>query len=161
DEYSQTLFEMYRDGYLSGWSVRALPQEGTYGPPTYEEKRARPELEECETVYRKWELAEYSAVAVPGNADALTTLVNRGIWVPDEAMEQARGQLLPIKPPPRSNDDGVSASDDEVTGDDDGEPDEEFRYIRKKGDKFNVYSESGKLLGSHDDRASAVKQLQS
>lgn len=32
-------------------------------------------------------------------------------------------------------------------------------FIKKSGKKFGVYSESGKLLGSHPDKASAKKQL--
>lgn len=145
DEYSQSLFEMYRDGMLSGWSIRALPKAGTFGPPTREEIRSRPELSTCETVYRKWELAEYSAVAVPGNADAMTLLEARGIWIPDDARNQAAKSVT------------VAAM---VGADAQDEPDAEFRFIRKKGNKWVVYSESGKALGEHDSRESAVKQLQ-
>lgn len=34
-----------------------------------------------------------------------------------------------------------------------------MKFIREEGGKFNVYSESGKLLGTHDTRAEAVNQL--
>lgn len=146
DEYSQALFEMYRDGFLNGWSVNVLPQPGAYGPPTQAELRARPELEGCETVYRKWELAEYSGVSVPGNADALTMLEKRGIWFPAEARV--------ANPPPAPSKTPAMAAPDE------GEEDAEYRVIKKHGDKYCVYSEDGKKLGEHDSRESAVKQLQ-
>lgn len=150
DEYSQLLFEHYRDGNLRGWSVNVLPKEGTFGPPTYDELRARPELSECETVYRKWDLAEYSAVAVPGNADTLSLLEQRGIWVPDEARTT----------PDQEDQPEAEAKDKEPDADDEGEQDQEYRYIRKRGEKWVVYSEAGKALGEHDSRESAVKQLQ-
>ena len=85
DDYSQYLFECYRDGGLRGWSVNVLPDAKRCSPPTKEEIRARPELEDCHTMYRGGELAEYSAVAVTGNKDTLTMLETRGIWFPDEA----------------------------------------------------------------------------
>lgn len=96
DEYSRTLFEFYRDGLLRGWSVRVLPHEGRCGPPTREERKARPELEACECVYRSSELAEYSAVAIPGNAEALTSLEERGIWVPHEAGTPVISEGTPV-----------------------------------------------------------------
>lgn len=114
DEYSQGLFEMYRDGFLNGWSVNVLPTHGTYGPPSQAELRARPELADCETVYRKWELAEYSGVSVPGNAEALTMLEARGIWFPPECRtvepvpddvpepEEEEEQLIEVQPVGRS-----------------------------------------------------------
>lgn len=81
DDYSQMLFEAYQDGGLRGWSVNILPSESS--PPTQDEMRSAPQLETCQMVYRKWELAEYSGVSVPGNADTLTLIASRGIYVPD------------------------------------------------------------------------------
>lgn len=100
DDYSRTLFEFYRDGLLRGWSVRVLPHEGKCGPPTREERKARPELDACECVYRSSELAEYSAVAIPGNAEALTTLEERGIWVPTTTKTREHAQENPQTPTP-------------------------------------------------------------
>lgn len=85
DEFSQQIFEMYQNETLRGWSVNILPSEAS--PPTQQEIRARPELADCEMIYRKWELAEFSAVAIPGNADALTLVVSRGLLIPDDARE--------------------------------------------------------------------------
>lgn len=163
DDYSQALFEMYRDGLLRGWSVRVLPEPGTFGPPTKAEIKARPELSrewkdeggrwQSITMYRKGELAEYSAVCVTGNAECLSLLESRGIWFPETARDLGEagtpGGLL-VKP--------AAPKQDEK--EDNGEQDAEYRFIRKKGEKFVVYSEAGKVLGTHDTRESAVKQLQ-
>ena len=82
DTYSQSLFDMYEDGTLRGWSVNILPDSKMCSPPTKEEMRARPELADCTMMYRGGELAEYSGVAVPGNAETLSILAERGIWCP-------------------------------------------------------------------------------
>ena len=148
DDYSQCLFDMYKDGMLNGWSVNVLPTAGSYGPPTKEERRQRPELERCDTVYRQWELAEYSAVAVPGNSDALTLLESRGIWFPDEA----RGLTAPSS--------GVKTIGDAAPeGETPEEDDAEHKCIKKCGAKWRVYSDDGERLGEHDSRDDAVKQL--
>lgn len=93
DDFSQQLFEAYRDNEMSGWSLSAIPTE--YGPPTQEEIRSRPELSTVDTVFRKYDLCEYSAVAVPSCADALTIdelrsfskLISRGIPLPQDVLE--------------------------------------------------------------------------
>lgn len=77
DDFSQGLFELCEDGHLRSWSINATVQESS--PPTIAEKRARPELEGCDMIYRKWELTEYSLVSIPGNADATTIMVSRGL----------------------------------------------------------------------------------
>lgn len=82
DDYSRSLFDMYEDGTLRGWSVNILPDNKRCSPPTKEEMRARPELSDCAMMYRSGELAEYSGVAVPGNAETLSILAERGIWCP-------------------------------------------------------------------------------
>jgi len=138
DDYSRMLWEAYRDEDLRGWSVMALPSEGS--PPTIDEI-ARSVPKECQFVYRAWELGEYSGVAVPSNPDTLSQLVARGLWIPSDArtMTDSMG--------------GMAAGGAAI------EPQEVPRYIRKKGSKYVVYSESGKVLGTHPDRASAEKQL--
>lgn len=87
DDYSQALFDMYVDGTLRGWSVNILPNKKLCYPPTKEEIRARPDLADCTMMYRSGELAEYSGVAVPGNAETLSILAERGIWCPSRATE--------------------------------------------------------------------------
>ncbi len=85
DEFSQQLFDMYKDGTLRGWSINMIPTESSV--PTQEELRARPELEQCDLIYRKWKLKEFSAVAIPGNPEALTVLVSRGMWKPPDWLD--------------------------------------------------------------------------
>lgn len=150
DDYSQTLFELYRDGALRGWSIFAIPNEKASGKPTRAEIAARSELAECETIYRACELGEYSAVAVPGNAETLTLMTARGIWVPDEArgiVMQPGGGMVPV---------GQSAESDDDAEEDD---DTETRYLKKVGEQWGVFAEDGKLLGKHPTRAEAARQL--
>lgn len=160
DDFSQQRFEWYRDGVLSAFSVHALPDADQSGPPTRDELRARPELEACEVVYRSWELIEYSGTSCPGNPDTLTVgraaslmqAVNRGLWLPDDVRP-----LIEEKARTMTDSAPAQAVKPEVVEED--KPNGVDRYIRKKGEKWIVYSESGKVLGEHDDEASAKKQL--
>lgn len=97
DEFSQALFGMYQDGTLRSFSIRPLPDFSKCSPPTAAEVRSRPELADCKMMYRAWELLEYSAVAIPGNPEALALAVSRGLWVPDRVRS-----ILPsaTAPPP-------------------------------------------------------------
>lgn len=138
DDYSQELFKAYQDGDLRGWSVNVLAHEAS--PPSREEIRATPDLaERCDLIYRRTELAEYSAVAIPSHRDALTVLASRGIWIPDDArtMTDSTGGLA-----------GGGAA---------VEPQE--RYITHEDGKWIVHAEDGKVLGEHDSKADAEKQL--
>jgi Caudovirus prohead serine protease len=104
DEFSRGLHDLYRDGFLRGWSIYGTPQGGKAmtGPPTAAELKARPELSRCKTVYRSVLLREYSATPTPGNADCLTeevgrslaSAVGRGLWVPETLRA-----MLPATPP--------------------------------------------------------------
>ncbi len=77
DDFSAQLFDAYKDGTLRGWSIKAGVHASS--PPTQEEIRSRPDLADCETIYRKWDLIEFSATPTPGNSDCLTMLVSRGL----------------------------------------------------------------------------------
>lgn len=79
DEFARSVFRCYQRGVMRGFSVRIIPKVSS--PPSREEMRVRPDLQDCQTVYRSSELAEVSAVAVPGNANALATEVARGFKV--------------------------------------------------------------------------------
>lgn len=102
DDFSQLLFEAYRDCEMSGWSISALPTD--FGKPTEQEIRSRPELADVEMVFRKFELCEYSAVSVPGNAECLTEdelrslagVISRGIPVPEDV--KLAVERLALKP---------------------------------------------------------------
>lgn len=93
-EFAQDRFRKYESGILRCWSVNCIPTPGTYGPPSRDELRSHPEWEGVDTVYRDWDLIEFSGTIVPGNAEALTTthaakimeMVARGMeWMPPEA----------------------------------------------------------------------------
>ena len=101
DEFSEDLWQLYREGYLKGFSIRAMPTAGTYGPPTPAEIKARPELVNCQCVYRSWTLVEYSAVAIPGNPECLTEAVERGFWLPDQLRAMVPKRPSARKPEPK------------------------------------------------------------
>ena len=111
DDYSQALFELYRDGLLRAWSINGNPcqERGAVGKPTAAELKARPDWAGAETIYRAWDLTEYSGVTIPGNADALTeetgrslaAAVERGLWVPDQVRELI-ARAKPPAPTPKS-----------------------------------------------------------
>ena len=147
DEYSRELFRAYQDGDLKGWSVNVLAHEAS--PPTREEIRATPELDgHCDLIYRRTELAEYSAVAIPSHRDALSILASRGIWIPEEAR---------ATPPPTP---AVAKAADDEDEDDDEEPVE--RHVVEEGGKWYVLSEdkSKRLGGPYSSKEEADKRLQ-
>ncbi len=77
NRFCDKLFDACRTGACRGWSIKAGVHAAS--PPTKDEIRARPELEDCEMIYRKWDLIEYSLTPTPGNSDCLTMLVSRGL----------------------------------------------------------------------------------
>lgn len=96
DEFSRGVFALYRDQVLRGWSVNGDALDA--GRPTAAEVRARPELAIVKVLYRRIALHEYSAVAIPGNPDAVTEAVARGLWVPE--LVRARFAATPPPAPP-------------------------------------------------------------
>jgi hypothetical protein len=82
DEFPRTLFEKYKSGSLNGWSIKAAVHDAS--PPTIDEIRSRPDLEDCEIIYRKWDLVEFSATHAAGNSDCISLLVSRGMIMPPE-----------------------------------------------------------------------------
>jgi hypothetical protein len=97
DDFTEQLFSLYADGDMRAFSVRICPT-GNCSPPTPTEIRDRPELADCVMCYRTSELAEYSAVAVPGNAECLSIedarsimrCASKGLVLPDDLVSQAR-----------------------------------------------------------------------
>ncbi len=83
DDFSEQLFQGYKNEDIRGWSIKAGIHDAS--PPTKDEIRRRPELSECDLIYRKWDLIELSATPTPGNSDCLTLLVSRGLITPPEA----------------------------------------------------------------------------
>lgn len=138
DAFSDQLFEGYKDESIRGWSIKAGIHEAS--PPTKEEVRNRPELEDCDLIYRKWDLIELSATPTPGNSDCLTLLVSRGLITPPE------GFVMPERTMTESLG-GMATGGAAV------------RYITHSGNKWVVHAEDGKVLGEHGDEESAKKQL--
>ncbi len=108
DDFSRGLFELYRDCVLKGWSVYGPSLQAS--PPTKEEIAKRPDLKRCKRIYRRWKLQEYSAVAIPGNLDAVTEACSRGVWLPSviRTMVQDRAPA-PIEPAPEPSPEPATA----------------------------------------------------
>lgn len=93
DDFSQALFDLCKEGHLRSWSIQARKAKSS--PPTAAERRLRPELNECDKIYRSWELAEYSLVSLPGNSDCLTMLVSRGLITAPEGFVPTKPETKP------------------------------------------------------------------
>jgi len=141
DAYSRELFDCYKEGWLSAWSVRMVNPE--YSAPTPAEIGKRPELKDCRLIFRKWELGEYSGTTVPGNSETLTILEKRGIFISPRvrAMTDSIGGMA-----------GGGATVEPQNG--------LKRYVKKIGDKWHVMSEEGKSLGEYDSEDAAKERLQ-
>lgn len=124
NEDGQAFYEAYRDGLLSGWSVSVLPDPDRCSPPTKAELRARPDLAKCQMMYRAGELMEYSAVAVPGNAQALTMLEARGIWIPEEARAEPDATNAADGEAKKKIGDDMRSADEDEEEEDSEEPEE-------------------------------------
>ncbi len=72
DEFAERLFRRYLRGDMNSWSIRLCPDMRHCGPPTRDELKRRPDWEGCICVFRRGDLAEYSAVGVASNAHATT-----------------------------------------------------------------------------------------
>lgn len=99
DDFSDEIFQKYRDEEMRAWSIRFEPDWKHAGPPTDEEIKARRDLKECYCVYRKWELLEYSAVTIGGNADTLTIPNERGLQLPESLLDHYREVTARQAPP--------------------------------------------------------------
>jgi hypothetical protein len=108
DSFSARVCGKAKRGYLNTHSITFLPIE--YGPPTREEIARRPDWAKAKRVYRKWELVEYSVVAMPANVDA-ETLAKRGKTMGDE---QAKGAADPVSEVPGDGQGGAVAPQDAV-----------------------------------------------
>src|SRR5579859_5895402 len=139
DEFTDRLFECYKDGDMRAFSVNVIPDEEKSSPPTADELHERPELKDCLMCYRASELAEYSLVAVGGNAQALTLDEARGIL-----RCLGRGLSLPAELVKRAKD--VAEPEDD--------PDEE-RRVAKEGEKWCVYA-GKKKVGEFDTEEEAM-----
>jgi len=73
-QFAQEIFELYAGGFMRAFSVGFIPKEWDDGDGEKKPRRS----------YKKWELLEYSAVAVPANPEALTLAITKGLKLSDE-----------------------------------------------------------------------------
>ena len=152
DEYSQMLFDAYQDGGLRGWSVNILPSEAS--PPTKDEMRAAPSaMAECQMVYRRWELAEYSGVSVPGNADTLTMIASRGIYVPEQPFYGQRHRET------GSSSTGVCEPGTCIACDENRAEQRTSRYIAELEGVWTIHEVSGEPIAAFPNQALAERCL--
>ena len=74
---ADTVYQMYKDGFLNAWSVGFQPIDNGYEPN-----------EEGGYTFKSWELLEFSSVPVPANAEALTIMRSKGINI--DALNQTK-----------------------------------------------------------------------
>jgi hypothetical protein len=187
DDFSQQRYEWYRDGTLTGISLRfRTPSEDDFGPPTNEEIRARPELESLRNtwrategrkgwVLRKWDLAEQSLTPLPSNPNtiaigrclAIAECCRSGLWLPDDVKAELLARTTTDSLGGLAGGGGtvknepVDKEDDgEDVNDDDEDEDRGKRYIEKEGNQYAVKSESGKNLGKYKSEGAAKKRLE-
>src|SRR5262249_48189447 len=80
-ERGREAWELYKGGFLSGWSIGFLPsrESGYYGPPSQKELAERPDRRGAKAIVRKSELVEYSAAPIPCNPTALSRAIQNGV----------------------------------------------------------------------------------
>jgi len=72
-EKADEIFQLYRDGYLSAFSIGFIAKK--WREPSPEDIKKHPEWAEAKRVIEQWELLEFSAVPVPANPEALVVAV--------------------------------------------------------------------------------------
>ncbi len=72
-EKAEEVYQLYKGGFLSAFSIGFIPLDSH--PPTPDEIKKHPEWAAARRIYNKWELLEFSAVPVPANPEALATAV--------------------------------------------------------------------------------------
>ena len=85
---AERTFRLYRDGFLTSWSVGINATEKTHA------KVAR---EQTGATISRWELLEYSAVGVPSNPHAVTRML-KSLRLPDGADERDVLEALGVIP---------------------------------------------------------------
>ncbi len=139
DTLAETLFQKYKSGSLRGWSIKAGVHEAS--PPTKEEIRVNPALEECTTIYRKWELIEFSATHAAGNSECLTMMVSRGMITAPEG-------FVPVEP----------ATEPEAAPEPE-RPKRTSRYIDTDGARWTLYEPDESIIATFSDPEDAEECL--
>jgi HK97 family phage prohead protease len=99
DDFSQNIFDLFREGILRGFSIGFQPVVEDMSPPTTKELRERPEWAAVRCIYRKSSLLEYSAVSIPANPEALALAVSKGL-VCDQLKAMLPTPPLPVPEAP-------------------------------------------------------------
>jgi len=128
-EFSRDVFQLYRDGFMSAWSIGAGDVQ--VKEPTEEEIRSHPEWAGARGIWHSWELLEYSAVKVPANAGALTLSKAHSLGlhpITIKALDIKEAQepgepFNPLKPYPNEHAARL-------------EPPEKYDSFRRQNDKF-------------------------
>jgi HK97 family phage prohead protease len=68
--FADTVYDLYKAGIMSAWSIGFIPKESTHLDP---ERPWGPQR------FEKWEMLEFSAVPVPANPEALTIARSHGL----------------------------------------------------------------------------------
>jgi hypothetical protein len=93
------IYRLYKDDFLNMWSVGFIPVKGYRPKPEDEEKLAKlfksliilgepPKPDEVRYVHEKWELLEYSAVAIGSNRDARTEAIAKKYDLDDALLKE-------------------------------------------------------------------------
>jgi HK97 family phage prohead protease len=70
-ERGREAFELYKGGFLKGFSIGFIPDRSATGAPTQKELQGRSDWKGAKSIIRKSEMVEYSAVPIPANPQAL------------------------------------------------------------------------------------------
>ena len=76
-EFARDVFGLLQDGVLKAHSIGFNVLEAS--EPTTREIKKRPDWADAKNVIRKWELLEFSVVAIPANPDAIALAVAKGL----------------------------------------------------------------------------------
>ena len=74
-ERAEEIWQLFKGGFLKAFSVGFMPLE--YREPSPDDVKKTPEYAAARRLYTKWELLEFSAVAVPANPEALALAVKQ------------------------------------------------------------------------------------
>ncbi len=98
DEFSEARFKDYESGRLRAWSIQVQCFQEDATPPTPAERRARPDWDKAEIVYRRTKLLEVAATALPGNASCTTISVERSLAGVQPAVTRAESLARDLAP---------------------------------------------------------------
>ncbi len=90
-QMGRDVFALFQDGCLNAFSIGFNAIEA--GPPTPDEIKSKSFYAGADTVYRKWELLEYSPVSIPANPDAIAFAVAKGF---DDKILEMMQKSIPL-----------------------------------------------------------------